>query len=71
MSDFRVWGRIEHLGQDNFFVIASGVPESKSECATILTMTAHSLAEAQQEMARLIAEVGRTVRIRSDGSWTS
>jgi hypothetical protein len=66
MADFRIWGRIEHIGPNEFFVIGSAVPESGGEGATVLTSTAPSLDQANTEKARLMMEVGKTVQARGD-----
>jgi hypothetical protein len=40
MADFRIWGRVEHIGPSDFFVIAPGVSEARERL--------QSLAEAEE-----------------------
>ena len=63
MADFRIWGRVEHIGVKQFLAIASGVPES-GDRAIVLTGIAPSLPEANQEKHRLMRKVGDQVRAR-------
>ena len=67
MADFRIWGRVEHLGPSEFFVIASAVPEdAQSERPIVLTLTAHTLQQAHAERDRLMIDAGAKVRARGD-----
>lgn len=66
MGDFHIWGRVEHIGPSEFFVIASAVPDDQASRPIVLTLTAHSLAQANNEKERLMVEVGATVRKRGD-----
>lgn len=66
MADFRIWGRVEHIGPSQFFVIASAIPEVQSERATVLTLTADSLGQESAEKARLMIQVGEVIRWRGD-----
>lgn len=65
MADFRIWGRVEHIGVRQFLAIASGVPESGAR-AIVLTGISPSLPEASQDKARLMLKVGEMVRARGD-----
>ena len=66
MADFRIWGRIEHIGAREFFVVASAVPEVGAERPIVLTITAGSLQEANAEKSKLVTRVGEAVRARGD-----
>lgn len=66
MADFRISGRVEHIGPSEFFVIASGVSEAPGERAIVLTLTAHSLAQANSERDRLMIAASAKVRARGD-----
>lgn len=66
MADFRIWGRVEHIGPNQFFAIASGLPDNLGERAIVLTATAPSLADANRERERLMIEMGSIVRARGD-----
>ena len=66
MSDFLVWGRVEHIGVRQFLAIASGVPEDRQDVAIVLTAVAPNLAEANQHRDQLMREVGEKVRARGD-----
>lgn len=64
MADFRIWGRVEHIGPRDFFVIASAVPEVTTERVIVLTASLTSLADANAERARLMVRAGDAVRLR-------
>jgi hypothetical protein len=63
---FRIWARIEHIGPNEFFVIASAVPKRINGRATVLTQRAPSRDEADRQKARLLFEVAKAVRARGD-----
>jgi hypothetical protein len=65
-SNYRVWGRVEHIGVRQFIAIASGVPENHSDVAIVLTSVSPDLAEATQQRDQLMREVGAKVRARGD-----
>ena len=66
MADFRVWGRVEHVGPHDFFVIASAVPDVPGERPIVLTLSAESLERAHTEKAKLMVQAGAAVRARGD-----
>jgi len=66
MADFRIWGRVEHIGPHDFFVIASAVPEVPTERVIVLTGSSTSLIDANQERQRLMVRAGEAVRARGD-----
>lgn len=66
MADFRIWGRVEHVGPHDFFVIASAVPEAATERVIVLTESALSLSDANAARDRLMMSAGEAVRARGD-----
>lgn len=66
MASYRVLGRVKHIGPNQFFAIASGVPEVPGNRAIVLTTTSPSLSDSNKEEARLMVEVGVAVRARGD-----
>lgn len=63
MADFRIWGRIEHVGPAEFTVIATAVPEN-GDPADVRTLTeVHTALEAAQgALKELVTKVGNSVR---------
>ncbi len=68
MAGFRIFGRVEKLGQSGYFVIAAANPDrpSDEDRAIVLTRTATSLPEANAERRTLMAKVDEAVRARGD-----
>ena len=65
MGDFHVWGRVEHIGLAEFFLVASALsPNNPEQRPIVLTLTAHSLSQANAERQRLMVEAGAVVRKR-------
>ena len=53
MAGFRIWGRVEHVGPNEFFVVATAVPEN-GDPADVHTLTE---IHASPESARHALEV--------------
>jgi hypothetical protein len=66
MVDFRIWGKVEHVGVRQFIAIVSAVPEDHSERPIVLTSITPNLVEANQDRDRLMVELGARVRARGD-----
>lgn len=66
MSDFRVWGKVEHIGVKQFLAIVSAVPEAIENRPIVLTSIVPNLIEANQERERLMVDAGKRVRDRGD-----
>jgi hypothetical protein len=66
LADFRIWGRVEHIGVKQFLAIASAAPDEPAQRAIVLQTISPSLAEANLERDRLMVEMGARVRARGD-----
>jgi hypothetical protein len=66
MADFRVWGKVEHIGVKQFLAIVSAVPEDPRGRPIVLTTITPNLVEANQNRDRLMIELGARVRARGD-----
>jgi hypothetical protein len=69
MADFRIWGRIEHLGPREFIVIVSAVPDPPTPApdrVDVETQTVSSRAAAVEACADLVLQMGKLVRERGD-----
>jgi hypothetical protein len=66
MTDFRIWGRIEHIGPQQFFVIVSAVPDPPHAAlagVNVDSQTVASRAEATDARAELMRAMGLEPRI--------
>lgn len=67
MADFRIWGKVEHIGVEQFLAIVSAVPDDAgAQRPIVLTSIQHNLPEANQAKDRLMMNVGAPVRARGD-----
>lgn len=68
MADFNLWGRIEQIRTDLFYVIVAALPCTKSnpEDAMVRTGDAPSRQQAEALRDRLMREVGEQVRQGGD-----
>lgn len=64
MSDFRLFGQIQHLGPHEFYVFASAVAIEGADGTILLHAKTDSLQAAQAALDGLLIEVGRQVRER-------
>ena len=63
LSAYRIWGRIEHTGPNEFAVIISAVPENGDpSLVRVLDQMATSRMEAEECAARLLKKMGQIVR---------
>jgi hypothetical protein len=69
MGDFRIWGRVEHVGPHQFFVIVSAVPNapalenSRTEVERAMAASRH---EADQIRNDIMRRMGGTITARGD-----
>ena len=69
MADFRIWGRIEHIGPQQFFVVVSAVPDLPQSGligVDLESQTLSSRAEATDARAVLMRAMGERIRARGD-----
>ena len=66
MADFRVWGRIEQVAPNEFFVVVSTMRANDPGKPDVITRTATSRAEAENVRDDLISEVSAAVQARGD-----
>ena len=67
VADFRIWGKVEHIGVKQFLAIASAVPDPPDDQRPIvLTAIVCELVEANQARDRLMKDVGNRLRARGD-----
>lgn len=69
MADFRVWGRVEQIGPQQFVAIASAVPNSldaSAMSADVRLQMRPDRERASEVLKRLMRALGKTIRKRGD-----
>lgn len=69
MREFRIWGRTEHVGPQQFFVVVSAVPDppvAPSPGVEVDRIMVASRSEANQARDDMMRRMGGLVRARGD-----
>jgi hypothetical protein len=69
MPDYRIWGRVEHIGPQQFVAIASAVPDSGDATGNSADVRLQMLPDREgATLARdiLVKELGEALRLRGD-----